>query len=337
MSNQEEILAKRALIVIGVVSLLIFVIGIILLALGLNFAFYIGDSSIQSIFKVITFTGEAIFFIILVAIFYIVYDKKFAKNLAFSLMFSVYLNEMLKNVSQDPRPPANYDPSEEYGFIEPGYGFPSGHSQNAVATWGYMAYEFKDETEPSFIIPLFLSILIFFIAISRVIIGVHDLQDIIGGLLIGIGFLIAFIYLEPIVSKKIDPLSLKVKLLLVIIVAVALFVIGTLLFPTTGLGLVKNAEPYSDAGGFAQIGGVILGLGIGYLLENEYIDYQPSELNTKQKILNLIIGIVILLVCYVIFEALIHGNVLLRFIRYGALSFILSFLAPLIFTKINRK
>lgn len=337
MESEQKLLSKAALIAIGVIAAVILVVGLSLLGLGYNYAFFNGNSTVQAIFEVITFTGESIFFIVLVAIFYIVYDKRFAKNLALSLLASTYINEVLKELFQDPRPPANVDPSEEHGFIEEGYGFPSGHSQNAVATWGYMAQEFKNRTSPNYIIPALLSGLIFLIAVSRIILGVHDLQDIIGGLLIGIGVLLGFIYLEPVVSEKFEPLDLNIKLILVVIASLVLFLVGTLLFPTAGMGLVEEAQPYSDAGGFAQVGGVILGLGIGYLLENEKIGYDPHELDVKWKIMNVILGLVILFAIYYGMEAFkdVFNSVAYRYVRYALVAFILSFLCPLLFKKIN--
>ena len=109
MSKNKEYLSKQALIILTIISLFIFVVGIILLLFGYNEEFYSDSSIIKIIFEAITFTGEAIFFIMLIAVFFIVYDKKFAKNLAKSLMASVYINEMAKAVVQDPRPITNID------------------------------------------------------------------------------------------------------------------------------------------------------------------------------------------------------------------------------------
>ena len=339
MSENKESLSKQAIIILAIISLFIFVVGIIMLLLGYNEAFYSDSSTIRGIFKAISFTGEAIFFIVLIAVFFIAYDKKFAKNLAMTLMASTYINEMVKGIVKDPRPITNIDLKEDpYFLTETGYGFPSGHSQNAVATWGYIAYHFKDKKEPSYLIPAIMSVWIFLIAISRIIIGVHDLQDIIGGLLIGIVFLIAFMYLEPIVSEKIEPMSLQIKIVIAIVVSVALFAIGTLLFPTAGLDLVSNAPSFTDAGAFAQVGGVILGLGIGYTLEEEYIKYEPSELDTKTKIINLVIGLIILFAIYFGMEAFkgTFNSVLYRYIRYALVAFILTYLVPMLFKKINK-
>ena len=121
--------------VIGIVSLAILIVGLILLALGYNEAFYSDNSTIRAIFTVITNFGDPLVFIIIAAIFYITYDKKFAKNLALGLVCSSYFNSLIKNVFQDTRPPTNVNPSKEYGLVETSYGFPSGHSQTAVAFW----------------------------------------------------------------------------------------------------------------------------------------------------------------------------------------------------------
>ena len=336
MAEQEKLLSQNALVIIGIISGIVFVVGMFLLTLGYNEAFYVEDPLVRAIFEVITDLGEDITFIIIMAILYMIYDKRFAKNLAFNLFFSAYLNAFVKGIFQDPRPDTNIDPSEEYGYIETSYGFPSGHTQNAVTVWGYIAYEFKDKTK-SYIVPIILSILIFLISVSRMIIGVHDLEDVIGGYVIGICFLIAFIYLEPIISPKVNELSLQMKILIAVVISILLFAIGTLLFPAAGLELVKNAPVYTDAGNFGSVTGAMLGLSIGYLLENEYIKYEPSDLNKKQKCINLIIGIIILIITYYGLDLIISGNVFLRFIRYALIAFILTLVAPLIFRKINRK
>ena len=336
MSENNEILSKQGLILIGITSAGILIVGLLLLVFGYNEAFYSSNSGVRAFFEIITETGDVTFYIIIIAIFFIAYDKKFVKNLLFSLLFSAYLNYFLKDVFQDPRPTTNIDPESETGYIVDGYGFPSGHSQNAVGAYGYTAYHFKDRAKP-LVIPVILSVYIFLIAISRIILGVHDLQDIIGGLLIGIAVLIPFVYLEPIISEKLNTFSLPVKILIAIIVSVLLLAIGILIFPNTYHYPNRNPVPYDDAGYYALVAGALLGFSVGYLLESEYINYKPSELNTKQKILNLVIGLVLVFIIYFLLGILVRGNVILRFIRYALLTFSISLLLPYIFTKINRK
>ena len=229
MTESKEILSKRALIIIGIISLIIFFVGVILIFLGYNEAFYVENSLVQIIFGIITFSGNAFFLIIVIAIFTFSYDKRFAKNFFFIYILSGYINTLIKEIVQDPRPSTNISKSAQRGYASSGYGFPSGHAQVAVTNWGFTAYYFKDKLKP-YVIPVIFSIFIFLVAVSRIIIGVHDLQDIIGGLLIGIAFLILFLHLKPIVSEKFNLLSLTMKLILAIIVPVLLLILKSIVF-----------------------------------------------------------------------------------------------------------
>ena len=333
----NEILSKKSLIIIEIGWFLIFTIGLIL-ALYFNEAFYSTNSTVRTIFEVITYLGENIVLIVMSAFFFIVYDKKIAKTYTFSFLASGYINGVLKSTFKDPRPPTNVDLSAEYGLTHTDYGFPSGHSQIAVATWGYLAYEFKDQQKfKQFIPSLVCSMIIFLIAISRIIIGVHDMNDIVAGILIGIMVLLAFIYLEPIITEKINPLSLLLKIGLSIVVSIVLLLIGIVIAPTAGVEMVSGAIPYSDAGIYALIAGGVLGVSVGYVLEEEYVKYDPSAIDNKQKLINLVIGMVILLLVFFLLEYIFKINVITRFIRYALIAFMVTFVLPLIFTKINKK
>jgi len=66
--------------IIGIISVVVLLLGIILIFAGLNESFYASQSSIRAVFKGITYLGEPVVFIMIVAIVYIGYNKKFAKN-----------------------------------------------------------------------------------------------------------------------------------------------------------------------------------------------------------------------------------------------------------------
>ncbi|MFW9825045.1 MAG: phosphatase PAP2 family protein [Candidatus Thorarchaeota archaeon] len=333
MSEERDYLSNRGLMLIGIISLVILIVGIILYYSNLNEAFY--SASGQILFKIITYLGEPVVFIIITAIIFLAYDKVYAKKLALSILFSHYMNQLLKSAFKDPRPSTNEPSPGEY--TEESYGFPSGHAQNAVSFWGYIIYEFKDKYKYQRIqlVPILLFAVIFLVAISRIIIGVHDLQDIIGGLLLGTGFLLLFIYFEPTLSTQFNKLNLFAKIIVTATVSVVIFLIATILFPDAGSGL--NPQIYGDKGAFAVVGGVLLGFGVGYLLEQEYIKYEPSQTSTKNKIINIIIGIILLLIVFIPFEYLITINsVYFRFFRYALPTFVLTYVVPLICTKINK-
>jgi len=340
MSEIKVGLSKKGLLINLVIFAVLLIVGIILYMTGFNESFYSTSSTVRSIFKYITYLGEPIVFIVIISILFIVYDKKFAKNLLLVLLIVNYVNEFFKSIFKDPRPATNFDADEitsenPAGLVETSYGFPSGHTSSAVGTWGYIAYEFKDKPKP-LVIPIIMAVIMFLVSLSRMIVGVHDLQDVIGGYIIGFILLLLFIYLEPPVTEKFNALTINMKIILIVVVSVGLFLLGALLFPTAGTDLLPSPQPFTDTGNFALVGGAILGFGIGYVLENEKIHYEPSKLNAKQKITAVIIGLVIIFVVYFALEALkgVFDSAIYRFIRYGLVAFILVYFLPLIYTKI---
>ena len=163
----------------------------------------------------------------------------------------------------------------------------------------------------------------YLVASSRVIIGVHDLQDVWGGLTFGFIWLTLFILFEPIISEKISSLSRIVKLILAVVIPIGLFLIGNYIFP-------------NPTGDYGLISGALMGISLGYILETEKIKYDPRELTNKQRIINLVIGIVITLVLYFGLSYLIPEAQILDLLQYLVLSFVLVTVVPWIFTKINR-
>ena len=77
--------------------------------------------------------------------------------------------------------------------------FPSGHATAAVAVYGFLAYAIArvlPSIRERFEVAYWTAILILLIGLSRILLGVHFLTDVIGGLLVGgfwllIGFTIA--------------------------------------------------------------------------------------------------------------------------------------------------
>jgi membrane-associated phospholipid phosphatase len=318
MEKSSSIFSWKTLLLFLFITILIAVLGLALIP-NFNEAFYVDISIVKLIFTIITNLGETIVFIVLVAIIFIAYDKKFAKNLAFSLLITYYINSVFKDIFMDPRPPSS--------SITDSYGFPSGHSQTAVGFWGYIGYEFRDKPR-KYLIPVLMSVIIILVALSRLIIGVHDVQDVAGGLILGIGILIVFIYLEPLVSKKVKEFTIVVKIALGIVISVALLFLGI------GILYLNGGDFLADEGAYAQVAGVIFGLSIGYVIEKEYVTYNPKSLSAMQKILNVIITLVILILVYFLLEFLLDGNVFFRFTRYAIIALLLTLVIPYILVKI---
>lgn len=323
MSEKNQDLNKIIIYILIIAGVTI-VVGLILLLSGLNIwfnEFFYDNSIMYALFSLITELGETRTFIFLIVIVWYVYDKEFAKNLAYTVLGSGYVNDFTKDIYRDPRPHTNLRPLVTGDPVVEGFGFPSGHSQLAVSTYGYLAYE--AHVKNGKILCWIFTVLVYLVASSRVIIGVHDLQDVWGGLTFGFIWLTLFILFEPIISEKISSLSRIVKLILAVVIPIGLFLIGNYIFP-------------NPTGDYGLISGALMGISLGYILETEKIKYDPRELTNKQRIVNLVIGIVITLVLYLTLSQLIPEAQILDLLQYLVLSFVLVTVVPWIFTKINR-
>jgi hypothetical protein len=79
-----------------------------------------------------------------------------------------------------------------------------------------------------------------------------------------------------------------------------------------------------------------MGISLGYLIENERIYYDPKALNNKQKLVNLVIGLVLTMVFYFALSAYSSDFFVWRFTKYFILAFLVITLIPWIFMKIKR-
>lgn len=339
MQSKDNILSKKGIVTVIIIFIAILILGLVLVGFGYNDSFYSRSSFVRAIFTAVTYLGEPVVFIVVIGIFYIAYDKKFAKNLALNLMISTYVNSLLKDIFQDPRPSSNFDAEKisaenPKGLARTSYGFPSGHNQTAVSAWGYTAYHFRKRIW----VVLLMSVIIFLVGLSRLVIGAHDLQDVVGGLLIGLVLLLLFIFVEPHASGRFNKSSMSTQMIFVVVSSLILFLLGTFLFPATGLRLLPNPPSYTDEGSYALVGGVILGFGLGYILENRHVKYDPGKLSSGQRVLNLIVGITIAFVFFFGLEGLkgVFNSVFFRYIRYAVVTFVLVFVIPLVLVKINK-
>ncbi len=117
------------------------------------------------------FGNEKLYFALIPFIYFIV-DRKMGWRLFLALLLSSLAVVALKNFLKLPRPPKNlWKTSAE------GYGFPSGHTAISTTFWSFLALRRK-----IFAIGLILAVLI---GISRVMLEVHYVRDVVGGFLIG--------------------------------------------------------------------------------------------------------------------------------------------------------
>lgn len=151
--------------------------------------------------------GTVPFYLVIIPALYWCVDSRIGLRLSMLLMISAGINSIFKVMLHQPRP-YWIDQNINSPHPETSFGAPSGHAQNSVVFWGSIGYWLKSRW-----IWLLSILMILSISFSRMYLGVHYLQDILLGWIIGIILLIVFNILEqPIIkwSKKTNPIYLVI-------------------------------------------------------------------------------------------------------------------------------
>lgn len=146
-------------------------------------------------FQGITFLGNTEFYILFMPVLFWCIDTSLGIRIGIMLLVSGGINSLLKFSFQWPRP--FWVTTKVHNLAEAsGFGFPSGHAQNAAGIWGLLAAT----TRKSWI-RWSAIVVILLIGLSRIVLGVHFTHDVLVGWLVGVLLLWLFLKLEkPIVS-----------------------------------------------------------------------------------------------------------------------------------------
>ncbi|MBO6194719.1 MAG: phosphatase PAP2 family protein [Bacilli bacterium] len=160
-----------------------------------EFVWSFRSSFLTSIMKFISFLASFKFIIIILIIVIIIKkDIYFPLNMSISTLINILLKRIFKRV----RP-------QNIIVIEKTYSFPSGHAMSSMSFYGYIIYKVYNSKisiiYKRFIISL-LSILILLIGFSRIYLGAHYLSDVVCGYLISLEYLIIYLTVLKIVTKK---------------------------------------------------------------------------------------------------------------------------------------
>ena len=265
-------------------------------------------------FKVFTFMGDADFFMILIPTIYWCVDRRNGARLAILFLGSVYLNEIIKVLAAQPRPFA-YNPHVLKLVEATGNGFPSGHTQQAVVVWVYLAARLQKTW--GWIIAAVLMLLI---PVSRIYLGVHFPTDLLGGYLLGGLLVLLYLKLEPTVEKWLFQKGIGWQIMLSCLLPVFL----VLIFPGHG----KNA---------VSAMGALTGMGAGFAFERRWVCFE-SHGSGWQRFLRFMAGMaVVALIRYGVkfLFAGIDAPEILRFIRYALIGLWGGFGAPWIFCQLK--
>ncbi|MGN6149040.1 MAG: phosphatase PAP2 family protein, partial [Rhizomicrobium sp.] len=141
-----------------------------------------------------TFLGYTPFFLIFMPLVYWFWDRSLFMRLAVVIVITAILNGWLKDYWQDPRPPVELQ--LDHDRVIGSFGRPSGHAQVAAAMWLWLAYEIRKRW--AWAAAVFITVAV---SLSRLYLAVHDVDDVLTGLALGIGGL--FI-LAVLISQRFD-------------------------------------------------------------------------------------------------------------------------------------
>ncbi len=261
----------------------------------------------------ITVMGAEIFYTLLIPLIYWCASKRIAILAGGSFLVGTMVNSALKDVWMNPRPdPAKLVPNinelNERYIPHNSPGFPSGHSQSAVAFWGALAWYVGRTPFAAAAV-----IIILLIAYSRLYLAVHFFGDVLGGLTFGCITLAIYIVAVAWIRKKYELINRYA------LIAAALIV------PYL---LSKVLPGYEQA----RTLGVLSGFLVGIILERDRVDFLPGGAPVKL-LLMVIIGLAGLFAIRVGLKPLLPKLASADFLRYWLMGLWVTLLAPWVFVR----
>jgi sphingosine-1-phosphate phosphotase 2 len=222
------------------------------------------------------YLGGYVVYLVIFLVLYWSADKKLARRFLMALLLSGLIIGGLKLALGRPRP---YMTSSLIIQLtrDVDYGFPSGHVGITLPVWGVLVDHVKKRWA-WWLLAMYIALL----GWSRMVAGVHYPQDIIGGVLIGMGVLWWTLRHSDGAAARWRALPLALR---VILLTAAAMVVSYLMWRDF-IAVVLS--------------GAIIGLGLGFIIDDGVVHFSPSGTNWK-KIVRILLGIIFVLsVLYVL-------------------------------------
>ncbi|MBN1178232.1 MAG: phosphatase PAP2 family protein [Anaerolineae bacterium] len=275
-------------------------------------------------FEMFTYLGNEMFYLLFMPFVYWCLDRRTGARLTLLFLACAYSNTVVKLLADQPRP---FDraldrmaPLYRYPLAEiieryeaSGGGFPSGHTQNTVVIWGYVASQFKRTW-----LWVLAGLLMLLVPLSRIYLAVHFPHDVLGGYVIGALLLVLYLWLEPKAEGWLEKSGLGWQLGL----AVAIPILLT-------LALLNESG--------VTTGATLLGMGVGFVLERRWVGFDSDGVWWRRG-LRYLPGVVVMFILYAGLKAAfssLEPALLFRFVRYTLIGLWGGLGAPWAFVKLR--
>jgi membrane-associated phospholipid phosphatase len=280
--------------------------------------------------------GEG-FYLLLVLLFYVAWDKRLAVRLSFIVMITMACNALLKVLIHNPRPFVLDGTYRQRWAVSPDeaaslageYATPSGHAMSAGGFYTYLYASVRNVW-----VRVAAVLLILLIGFSRPYLGVHYVEDMLLGWSLGLGIALVAVRYKKAMQNIWARRSFPVQIGIAVAGSVAILAVSAAL---------NGWQSGGQTHGLAAFGGFFTGTVIAAGLEQRIVRFDAGRGSLTEKcarflvVIGLIAAVIVPGKAFVSF--LVLGDSILRlsmvFVGYAAASVTGMFVAPLLFTRLK--
>jgi membrane-associated phospholipid phosphatase len=296
--------------------------------------------ALDGLMKALSFMGTIQFYLLLIPLIYWLVDTQLGIRVLLVLIGTDFLGIAFKQLLRQPRPYWVGNVKALAG--ETSYGIPSTHASDSLAVWGFLAGRLKKGW-----VWAITFVLVPLIGLSRLYLGVHFPQDVLGGWAIALLVIYLFVRGEARAISRLKRLSLSGQIGLGFVISLVMTLIGALIsgLATSTPNPASWASYATEAGRISHyftLAGALFGAIAGFVLMRRYAGFQVGG-HWLRQLGRYGLGILGLFVVYFgldVLFALIAADetlvgYLLRYARHALVGLWATFGAPWLFLKLK--
>lgn len=296
--------------------------------------------TLDGLMKSISFLGTIEFFLIFIPFLYWVVSAPLGFRVLLLLIGTDFLGIFFKQLLHQPRP--FWVGDVQALAEETSYGLPSTHASDSLAIWGYLAYQLNKVW-----LWVLTGLVVLLIGISRMYLGVHFPTDVFGGWVLSLLAIFLLVkgegWLSPFLKKQTTSGLIGIGFIVSLLMLLMGWLVGLLI--ASSPDPVEWAQYSSLARGnshYFTLAGAFFGMVAGYTLMRRYANFEIKG-GWAKRIGRYLFGMAGVLLMYIGLDV-VFGMVaadestlglVLRYTRYGAVTFWAMFGAPWVFLKLR--